>query len=114
MAEPPVRLNDEQRQIVTQTIQDHCRIRGWQLHAVNVRSNHVHVVLTCTCPAEQARDQLKQWTARRQSDHAGLTTPVARKAGRRRWWTEGGDARPIDDERYFSNAVEYVANLQGD
>jgi REP element-mobilizing transposase RayT len=113
MAEAAVRLGPEQRQIVTQTIQDHCRLRSWQLRAVNVRSNHVHVVLTCPCSGEQARDQLKQWASRRLSDHAGLKTGVARKAGRRRWWTEGGDARPIDDESYFANAVEYVINLQG-
>ena len=83
MAEPPVLLNDEQRQIVTQTIQEHCRLRGWQLHAVNVRSNHVHVVLTCACEGEKARDELKLWGSRCLSDLAGLTTPVARKAGRR-------------------------------
>jgi len=47
-------------------------------------------------------------------DHAGLTTPVARKAGRRRWWTEGGDARPIGDERYLTNPIEYVTTMQGD
>ena len=114
MAEPAVRLTPEQREIVTQAVRDHCRIKGWQLHAVNVRSNHVHVVLTCPCPGEQARDQFKQWAGRRLSDHAGLTTPVAQKAGRRRWFTEGGDVRPIDDERYFANAVEYVTELQGD
>src|SRR5262249_56314738 len=112
MAETEVRLSAEQRQVVTQTIHDHCRIRGWQLHAVNVRSNHVHVVVTCACPGEQARDQLKQWTARRLSDHAGLTAPVAHKAGRRRWGTEGGDAVPIDDERHFTNPAPYVGNQQ--
>ncbi len=58
-------------------------------------------------------DQFKQWTSRRLSDHAGMTMPVASKVGRRRWWTEGGDIRPIHDERYFANAIEYVANLQG-
>jgi REP element-mobilizing transposase RayT len=114
MAEAAVLLTPEQREIVTETIHDHCRIRGWQLHAANVRSNHVHVVVTCACTGEQARDQLKQWTSRRLSDDAGLTTPVARKAGRRHWWTEGGEVRSIDDHRYFDNAVEYVTNMQGE
>jgi REP element-mobilizing transposase RayT len=107
-------LNPEQRNAVTQTIQEHCRLRGWLLHAVNVRSNHVHVVVTCACAGEQARDQFKLWTSRRLSDLAGLTTPVAHKAGRRHWWTEGGDSRPIEDEQYLANAVNYVVNMQGD
>ena len=114
MAESEIRLNEEQRQLVTETIHEHCRIRGWLLHAVNVRSNHVHVVVTCACPAEKARDEFKLWTSRRLSDAAGLSTPVARKAGRRHWWTEGGDVRPIADERYLTNAIEYVVNMQGD
>ena len=59
-------------------------------------------------------DQLKSWTARRLSDAAGLTAAVARKAGRRRWWTEGGDIETIWDEAYFENAVRYVVELQGD
>jgi REP element-mobilizing transposase RayT len=114
MAEDEVRLTPEQRAAVEQTIRDHCRIRKWLLHAVNVRSNHVHVVVTCDCDGEKARDEFKLWTSRRLSDLAGLTIPVARKAGRRHWWTEKGDALAIDDERYFENAVEYVVNLQGE
>jgi len=38
MAEPEVLLSLDQREKVTETIQGHCRIRGWTLHAVNVRT----------------------------------------------------------------------------
>jgi REP element-mobilizing transposase RayT len=114
MAEAAVLLDPGQRDAVAQTIREHCRIRGWLLHAVNVRSNHVHVVVTCACAGEQARDQFKLWTSRRLSDLARLTAPVAHKAGRRHWWTEGGDCRPIDDEQYLANAIDYVVNRQGD
>src|SRR5688572_28029690 len=44
MADEAVCLNQPQRAIVEQTIRDHCTIRRWSLHAVNVRTNHVHVV----------------------------------------------------------------------
>ena len=114
MAEEGIVLTPEQRAVVEQTIREHCRIRGWLLHAVNVRSNHVHVVVTTDCEGEKARDQFKLWSSRRLSDMAGLTNPVARGAGRRHWWTEGGEAKPIWEDRYFENAVEYVMNLQGD
>jgi hypothetical protein len=41
-----VMLDETQRSIVENTIREHCRIRGWTLHAVNVRTTHVHVVVT--------------------------------------------------------------------
>src|SRR5262247_2784418 len=45
MTEDACRLDPEQRKMVELTIADHCRIRGWELHARNCRSNHVHVVV---------------------------------------------------------------------
>ena len=46
MTEPALTLTDEQRRIIKEdTIAAHCRIRGWHLHAVNVRTQHVHVVV---------------------------------------------------------------------
>src|SRR5437667_5485845 len=39
MTEPALTLDVEQRRLVEDTIADHCRIRGWHLHAVTrVRS----------------------------------------------------------------------------
>ncbi len=46
MTEDAVVLDLIQRQIVDRIIVEHCRIRGWKLHAVNCRSNHVHVLLS--------------------------------------------------------------------
>src|SRR5262245_33194035 len=46
MTESACRLTPGQRRIVEQTIKKHCEIRGWTLHAVNCRTNHVHVVVT--------------------------------------------------------------------
>jgi REP element-mobilizing transposase RayT len=114
MAGEKVVLTREQREAVEQAIRENCRIRGWHLHAVNVRSNHVHVVLTADRSREEARDQLKSTSSRCLSDLAGLTTPVARKAGRKRWWTEGGDTEAIWDDCYLQNAIQYVQEMQGD
>src|SRR6516225_99558 len=41
MTEDSCFLDNEQRRLVEKTITDHCRIRGWHLHAVNCRTNHV-------------------------------------------------------------------------
>ena len=104
MVESAVLLSAEQRAIVEQTILEHCRIRKWKLHAVNARSNHIHVVVTADCHPDTVRDQFKAWCARKLSDAAGLERQVAQRAGRRHWFTEGGDCERIDDEEYLANA----------
>ncbi len=108
MVEEPVTLTPEQRALVEKTIADHCRIRGWGLHAVGVRTNHVHVVVTAERDPDDVRDQFKAWCSRKLSDAAGLTALVAKKAGRRHWFTEGGDTEFIDSEEYLHNAIQYV------
>jgi REP element-mobilizing transposase RayT len=106
-----VRLDETQRKLVEDTIGKHCRIRGWYLHAVNARTNHVHVVVTADIDPERARDQFKAWCTRR------LSELEARRAGasgqpRRDWWTEKGSAKWINDEEYLANAIRYVLEGQ--
>ena len=112
MAESAVVLNAEQRALVEQIIRDHCRIRGWLLHAVNARSNHVHVVVTADRAPGEVMNQFKAWCSRKLSDAASLVHAVARKAGRRRWFTEGGNAQSIEDAAYLENAIRYVLEGQ--
>jgi REP element-mobilizing transposase RayT len=112
MAEPAVLLTPDQRTLTEQTIRDHCRIRGWLLHAVNVRINHIHVVVSADRDPVTVRDQFKAWCSRRLSDQAGLTKTVARKAGRRHWFSEGGNYELIENEEYLANAIHYVMEGQ--
>src|ERR1043166_311132 len=65
MAEDACVLDTEQRRLVEKTIEDHCRIRKWKLHAVNCRTNHSHVVVTAPLEPKQARIQFKAWCTRR-------------------------------------------------
>jgi REP element-mobilizing transposase RayT len=85
---------------------------GWFLHAVNVRSNHVHVVVTADRDPDEVMNQLKAWCSRKLSDAAGLVRTVAKKAGRRHGCTEGGDKKLIDREEYLENAITYVLERQ--
>lgn len=112
MGEDAIELTIPQRQLVEETIRQHCTIRNWHLHAVNARTNHVHVVVTADRDPEDAMDQLKAWCSRKLSDDAGLTAPVAKKAGRRHWFTEGGDKELIEEEEYLRNAIKYVLEGQ--
>ncbi|HUQ72070.1 MAG TPA: transposase [Planctomycetaceae bacterium] len=112
LAEPSVEFTSEQRELILTTIQDHCRHRGWTLHAVNIRSNHVHVVVSGLCEPETMMNQFKAWCSRRLSDAAGLSAKVARHAGRRRWFTAHGSTKWINDEQYLADAIHYVLHGQ--
>jgi REP element-mobilizing transposase RayT len=112
MTEDAIVLSEEQRAIVEQTIATHCVIRKWTLHAANARTNHVHTVITAEVDPDVVMNQLKAWCSRRLSDAAELTESVAVRAGRRRWFTEGGDKKLIHDEVYLRNAIQYVLEGQ--
>jgi len=101
MAEGAVLLTPEQRALVEQTIADQCRIRGWTLHAVNARTNHVHVVVSADRDEDDVRDQLKAWCSQRLSDQAGLTRKMARKAGRRHWLRKVETANALKQRNIF-------------
>jgi REP element-mobilizing transposase RayT len=113
MTEAEIVLTPEQRRLVEATIRDHCARRGWSLHAVNARTNDVHAVVTADRDPGEMMDQLKAWCSRKLSDQAGLTQPVARKAGRRHWFTEGGDKNKLETEEQLQAAIEYVVEKQG-
>ncbi len=101
---PPVVLDAEQRAVVESTIRAHCDVRGWTLLAVNVRSNHVHVVVTADAEPAKVMDQFKAWCSRRLNERAA--------APPERWWTRHGSTKWINDEAYLRNAIRYVQERQ--
>ena len=106
MTEDACRLSEEQRDAVEQQIGETCRHRGWHLHAVNCRSNHIHVVVSAadTRP-KKIRTDLKAWATRclkRQFDEK-----------RENWWAERGSIRFLYDEDRLGDAVLYVTDGQG-
>ena len=114
MTEEPVLLEETQRQLVENTIRQHCTIRGWMLHAINVRSNHVHVVVSADTTPEQVMQQFKAWCSRRLSEQRDgpARSGNPSKNGRHRWWTEHGSTKWIIDEDYLQNAIRYVNERQ--
>jgi REP element-mobilizing transposase RayT len=112
MAGQPVILTIAQRTVVTRTIGAHCELRQWKLHAADARTNHVHIVVSAKKSPGEVMNQLKAWCSQKLSDGAGLTETIAVKAGRRRWFTEGGDKELIYDEEHLRNAIRYVSERQ--
>ncbi len=113
MTEPALTLDVEQRRLVEATIADHCRIRGWQLHAVNARTCHVHAVVTAPGRSpDDVMEQLKAWCTRRLKERERLMNPST--GPRLKWWTQGGSGRWLNDVPSLESAVVYVVEGQGD
>jgi REP element-mobilizing transposase RayT len=112
MAEDACRLDHEQRAIVEKTVAEHCQIRGWELYAVNCRSNHIHVVVAANIKPEVVRSQLKAWCTRRLKDLERQRRHVC--GVRENWWAERGSRICINDEDGLEAVIQYVRDGQDD
>lgn len=105
LCEPPMILDERTRAIVHDAIKAHALHRAWHIHALNVRSNHVHVVVAAsTHTPEIVMSQFKQWSTRHLRDRGVIT--------QKRIWAKMGSTRWINDERSLLKAIDYVLNHQ--
>ena len=117
MTEDACRLDGEQRGVVERQIAETCRIRNWELHAVNCRSNHAHVVVTADQAPKIVRNQLKAWCTRRLKEleavrHDAQGRDVDATPLRENWWAERGSQRFINDSECLEAAILYVRDGQ--
>lgn len=113
LTEGAVTLDGDQRRLVEKTIADHCRIRQWLLHAVNARSNHVHVVVTAADrDIKTPREQFKTWCTRKMMERDRLLLADRQIPARANWWTERGWDEYIDDENDLADVIGYVRDGQ--
>ncbi len=110
MKADPVKLSGVHRTTAEATIRRHCEIRGWELLAVNVRTNHVHVVVAAPEHPDEVRSQFKAWCSRRLSELERATGGSTN--GKRTWWGEGGSSRYLFDEKSLDAAIAYVRDAQ--
>ncbi len=102
-----VTLDGRQRRFVKSAIRETCRIRAWALCAVNVRTNHVHAVISIGATGSgRALNDLKAYATRR-IRHEGCWS------SQRSPWADKGSKRPLWNERSVEMAVDYVLNRQG-
>ena len=112
MTENAITLDLRQRQEVEATIARHCEIRQWHLHAVNCRTNHVHVVVTAPdIDREDVMDQFKAWCTRHLKTLATQLKQIDR-AERKKWWTRGGSKPFLYTDAELYSATKYVLEEQ--
>ncbi len=105
MKDPPVRLDFAQARVVLDQFHQTATHRDWQLHAVAVMHNHVHIVVGV--PGDPAPDALlrdfKSYASR------ALNRALSRSnSGPRAWWTTSGSRRKLPDAAAVAAAVRYV------
>ncbi len=104
----PVTLNTARRESVERAIRETCDIHDWLLRAINVRTNHVHAVVSIG----EANPALAL------SAFKSNSTRLMRENGC--WdrghspWVRKGSKRYLWNERSIERAVDYVISGQGD
>lgn len=103
----PVMLSDVQRLIVETAINGVCEYREYLLQALNVRSNHVHAVVSKLVKPEKIVNDFKAYATRmlREEGHFGLEQKI---------WSRGCSTRYLWKPANVNAAVEYVQYSQGD
>jgi REP element-mobilizing transposase RayT len=101
-----VELDAARREAVEAAIRETCEFRNWLLRAVNVRTNHVHSVVSAGCRPEPILRDFKAYATQRMRER-GCWPHVYSP------WSEGGSRRYLWTERSVERAVEYVVDCQG-
>jgi REP element-mobilizing transposase RayT len=104
----PVVLDAARRDSVEAAIRDTCLHRKWTLRAVNVRTNHAHVVVSIGVKKPQVALNAFKANATRQMREDGCW-PFAYSP-----WVDKGSCRYLWNERSVERAIDYVINGQGD
>ena len=102
----PLILGPRQRRTIDTAIRETCRIRKWELLALNVRTNHVHVVVTANHIPERVLNSLKANATRHLRQNELWTHPFSP-------WADKGSNRRLWNERSVERAINYVLYGQG-
>lgn len=94
------------RAAVRAAIERTCNLRNWGVVALNVRTNHVHVVVSADRKPEEVMTSLKAW-ATRALVAGGLVEPGARV------WTRHGSTRYLWTDADVEAAGTYTLEGQG-
>ncbi len=107
MVGPTVYLSAEHARLILKQFQETAHYRGWELLAVAIMANHIHLVVGV--PGDPEPDTLlrdfKSYASRR------LNKAFARPQSGT-WWTESGSRRKLPDKTAVRRAVQYVKNQE--
>lgn len=103
----PFKLNPRQRNAVKDAIKNVCKFHDHQLFALNVRTNHVHIVVSAGRKAELMMHSFKAYATRRLRGD-GLINAEDKV------WARHGSTKYLWTNEHIEQATEYVLYGQGD
>jgi REP element-mobilizing transposase RayT len=104
---PPILLNESQRLIVEAAITEVCEHRKYILRAINVRTNHVHAVISAQAKPERIVDTFKAYSTRKLKENGQFDDNL-------QIWSRGRSRRYLWKPKHVGLAIEYVLYGQGD
>lgn len=103
----PFLLDNDGRRVVESSIKEVCMYREFTLHALNVRTNHVHAVVTKAGKPEKIIEAFKSYSTRALRVKNLVTAEV-------KIWARHGRTKYLWNDRNVGLAIEYVLYSQGD
>jgi len=103
----PTIFDIERRDVVKAAIEEVCDFRKYPLHAINVRSNHVHAAVSSLDRPETVAETFKRYSTRRLRNNGYFGPDV-------KIWSRGCSTRYLWKEKHLGLAIEYVLYGQGD
>jgi REP element-mobilizing transposase RayT len=107
LKQPPVKLNRRHRAAIDFAIRETCAIRKWTLWALNVRTNHLHCVVTANCNPKTVLVALKANATRSMRATGCWASDLSP-------WAQGGSKKYLWTEEELQNAITYVVEDQGE
>lgn len=106
LKEAPLLISPLMRGVIEDTIEQHCGYRGWHLFSYNVRTNHVHTVVSAAGDPSRMLADLKAYLTRALRRDGAI-------GDRKRVWATGGSKRYLFTDEAVRRACEYVYLAQG-
>ena len=106
LSHKPYLLGAAERKVVDEAIREVCTVREYGLFALNVRTNHLHIVTSNSGSPERMMNSFKAY-ATKALRAAGLIE-IDHKV-----WSRHGSTRYLWSDAHVGAAVEYVVNGQG-
>ena len=100
-------LDSNQRECVRAAIVEVCEYRDYTLHALNVRTNHTHSVISKDIRPEKIVNDLKAYATRR-------LRAVWQFGSDERVWSRGASTRYLWKPNHLAGAIDYVLYCQED
>jgi REP element-mobilizing transposase RayT len=103
-----VTLTDPQRTCIEEAVHETCKIRQWDLYAINARTNHVHSVVDIGArKPDIALNAFKANATRKMREGDCWRSEFSP-------WADKGSKRYLWNERSVARAIDYVLYGQGD